>query len=158
MPVVLLVNKIMTEDQHFRLMIKTHFGGLKVLNAVLRKVQFDDSSTATRARHLPANVLAETIRKTPLEDYTIFINARFKEKLKTHKVAIENKRLRFVLAVSIIHEVCHLILRYQGIMNSPQKLAGLFVPEAGEFFEISVRLHVCSKFPLEGHGVRPRFH
>jgi len=102
------------------------------LNAVLREVRLDD------AQYLPADVLAQTIRKVPLEDYTISINARFKEQLKTHKVAIENKRLRFVLAVTIIHEVCHLCLRNQGIMNSPQKLAGLFVPEAGEFFEISV--------------------
>jgi hypothetical protein len=136
MPVVSLANKIMAECGSFRLMIEELFGGLKELGAVLRNVRFDDSSPC--ALKLPANVLAETFREVPLTDYTIFINPRFKEQLKTHNVAIENKRLRFVLAVTIIHEVCHLCLRCQGMMNTPQKLRGLFAPEAGEFFELGV--------------------
>jgi hypothetical protein len=129
---VRIVNKICAEE-HFRSWIKNRFCGLKVLGEVLPIVRFDDSSA--RALDLPADVLAESWRDAPLTDFTIFVNWRFKAQFKNHQIAIQNKRLHFVLAVTIIHEICHLCLRKQGIMNTPSKFPGLYVPEAGEFFE-----------------------
>jgi hypothetical protein len=88
------------------------------------------------SRKLPFNALAETDREIgPKINYTIYINERFKEQFKRHHLAIENHRLRFVLAITILHELCHLTLRYRGIMHTPNKLMGLRVPEAGEYLE-----------------------
>lgn len=126
---VLLVNKIMAENPKFKAMIKENFGGPKLLREVARNVRFDESLK------LPAGTMAETWREVPPTDLTIFINWRFKAQGKTHHVAIENKRLDFVLAITILHEICHLCLRKQGRLNTPPKLLGRHVPEAGEFFE-----------------------
>jgi hypothetical protein len=131
---ILLANKIIAESQQFRGTIKTHFGGLDNLQKVLTNVLFDDSSP--RSLKLPPDALAESWREIPLRNYTIFLNWRFKAQFEKNKVAIENKRLQFVLAVTILHEICHLCLRRIGKLNTPNKLKGLKGPEAGEFFEI----------------------
>jgi hypothetical protein len=109
------------------------FFGRKQFKKVTRLVRLDDSSP--RARKMPATVLAETIRCVPLTDYTIHLNWRFRVQQDAHPLAIENKRLRFVTAVTIIHEIWHLCLRHNGILNTPERLRGLWGPEAGEFFE-----------------------
>ena len=130
-PSVSLANAIMA-GKPFQDLVERFFGR-KQFKKVSRLVRLDDSSP--RARKMPATVLAETIRCVPLTDYTIHLNWRFRVQQDAHPLAIENKRLRFVTAVTIIHEIWHLCLRHNGILNTPERLRGLWGPEAGEFFE-----------------------
>ncbi len=40
-----------------------------------------------------------------------------------------------VMGVTTFHEIGHLVLRSEGKMRTPDKLLGLYVPEAGEYLE-----------------------
>jgi hypothetical protein len=148
---VLLVNKMFKENSEVRLVLRHHICNnedLKEFEKVMKLVTFDDS------RKLPYDALAETDREIgpSRANYTIYINPRFKEQFNRHHLAIENHRLRFVLAITIFHELCHLNFRHNGIMHTPDRLMGVRVPEAGEFFEnmvfggqVSLRLSNDSK-------------
>jgi len=99
------------------------------------KVSFDTSVT------FPTHVFAETMRFTkgsPV-NFEIRINEKFEEHFQIATSQLELNRLRFVLAVTIFHEVLHLCLRNLGIITSPAKLIGINgLPEAGEFGEFTL--------------------
>lgn len=94
-------------------------------------------------RSLPNNVYAETTRTRRGEavDFNIYLSRKFSEQFRSGSrfTSIENDRLVFLCAVTIVHEWCHLSLRVRGIKDSPGKLKGFSGdPEAGEYMELLV--------------------
>jgi predicted SprT family Zn-dependent metalloprotease len=126
---VLLVNEIVKAPV-FRHMLKDHFNyakqNLRDFNDMLKSVTFNTPS------RMGESTYAETSRNTNQDtNYAININPRFKTQLAKNNSAMENNRVRFILAVTIGHELCHLFLRRHGMMYSPTK----YRYEAGNFFE-----------------------
>jgi hypothetical protein len=105
-----------------------HFGEFDKVQAVLEKVKLVYTPLT--------GAVAETSRNTEADtDFTIRISDNFEKHFREQRAAAENDIVLFFLALIIAHEICHLILRRDGKMHTPEKLAGLYGPEAGEFFE-----------------------
>jgi hypothetical protein len=126
--------------------LTSHFGGIRKLKVVLKQVSFT-------YRHLPYNVLAETSRNTGTDaDFNICLSNNFEKHFRMKRSIAENFRVRFLLAMTIAHEVCHLVLRKDGIMYSPDKMSGLGgSAEAGEFYEICM-LHGVASLQVSNFG------
>lgn len=97
---------------------------------MLKRVTFNTSST------MAEDTYAETSRNISEDtDDTININPRFKEQIeKEDNTSDENNRVWFVLAVTIVHELCHLFLRRHGIKYTPgsSQVKSWLDPHAGE--------------------------
>lgn len=132
----------MLKHPFFVPVLKAYFGGLSNLKKVMRNVTFDFSAK------LPANVFAETMRtvKGDPVNFGIKINRNFSTHFSLPSTTeSELTRLRFVAGVTIFHEVLHVSLRNIEIPISPDKLQGLFSPEAGELVNVSYLLALSRK-------------
>ncbi len=116
-------------SQCARFTIQAHFGGLENVKYVIKHVRFNYVQ-------LKCNALAETSRNSGADvDYKININDKSKKFFDKNPSSVKLIRMWFVLAVTIVHEICHLALRKLNVMYTPEKLLGLNGPEAGEYFE-----------------------